>query len=248
MRYCAALLLACSLHAEVSYERLLNAAKEPNNWLTYWGDYTAVRHRTLKQINTTNVGKMQLEWMFQTGVAGAFQTVPLVVDGVMYVTAGEGNSFAVDAQSGRQLWSYKYPMPKTKLCCGTANRGMAILGDRVFVVTPDAHLIALDARTGRLVWNTEFGKAEDQYGATLAPLAVKDKILVGVSGGEWGIRGYVDAYYAKTGERAWRFYTTASSPSPPSPNHSAPICPASRPACSRPRPTAGASLTFSATG
>jgi alcohol dehydrogenase (cytochrome c) len=108
----------------------------------------------------------------------------------MYLTAPGGFAFAVDARSGRQLWSYKYPLPPdAKLCCGTINRGLAILGDRLFLVTPDAHLVAIDSRTGTRIWDSEIAPAAQSYGGTLAPLAVKDKIVVGVAGGEWGVRG-----------------------------------------------------------
>jgi alcohol dehydrogenase (cytochrome c) len=199
---------ASALPAQVTYERLLNALKEPQNWLTYWGDYTGVRHRDLKQINTANVKDLRVEWMFQTGMAGgAFQTVPLVVDGIMYFTAGEGTAYAVDARSGRQLWRYKHAFPAGRSTSGV-NRGMAILDDLVYMVTIDSHLVALDIKTGWPVWDTEMVpyKAGTYY-ATLSPLVVKDKVIAGIGGGEQGIRGFLDAYDAKTGKRAWRFWT-----------------------------------------
>ena len=209
-------LCAATLSAQpVSFDRIVNAKSEPQNWLTYWGDYGAQRYRELKQINTTNVKDMRMEWIFQTGQSGAFETVPLVVDGIMYLTAANGYAYALDARSGRQLWMFKYPLPEgAKLCCGTVNRGLAILDDKVYMVTPDAHVVALEAATGRLVWNQDMAPGEKSYGGTLAPLAVKDKIIVGVSGGEFGIRGFVDAYDAKTGERAWRFYTVPAKGEP----------------------------------
>jgi alcohol dehydrogenase (cytochrome c) len=199
----------------VPYERIVNAAKEPHNWLTYWGDYDATRYRALDQINTSNVDFLRAEWMFQTGERGAFETVPLVIDGVMYFTVQEGKAYAVDAKSGRQIWEYKYPLAKDiKLCCGTINRGLAALGSRLFMVTPDACVVALDIRNGRQLWKAEMADYKGGYGATLAPLAVKDKIIVGVSGGEFGIRGFVDAYDAATGKRAWRFYTVPAKGEP----------------------------------
>ncbi|MBV8820074.1 MAG: PQQ-binding-like beta-propeller repeat protein, partial [Acidobacteriaceae bacterium] len=212
----ATLAFAAVLGAQnVSFERIVNAKSEPQNWLTYWGDYGAQRYRDLKQINTANVKDLRVEWIFQTGQSGAFETVPLVVDGIMYFTAPNALAFAVDARSGRQLWQFKYSLPENaKLCCGTVNRGFAILGDRLFMVTPDAHLLALEAATGRLIWNREFASTAQSYGATLAPLAVKDKIIVGVSGGEFGIRGYVDAFDAQSGEHAWRFYTIPATGEP----------------------------------
>src|SRR3954471_15771985 len=127
MRVLAFVLLLAPVGAQVTYDRLVNAKSEPQNWLTYWGDYSAIRYRELKQIDTTNVHNLRLEWIFQTGEPGRFQTVPLVDDGVMYLTAPGGHGFAIDAHSGRELWHYKYPMPaNVKLCCGTPNRGFAM--------------------------------------------------------------------------------------------------------------------------
>lgn len=205
-----ALTFAAALYAQnpVTHERLVNALKEQHNWLTYWGDYSAIRHRDIGQINTANVKDLHLEWMFQTGVSGTFQAVPLVVDGVMYFSGGEGTAFAIDARTGRQLWRYKYPLPAGKeFVNGTVNRGLAILGRNVFMAVPNAHVVALDIRTGKLVWEAEMADFTKGYGATVAPLVVKDKVLVGITGGEYGIRGFVDAFDAATGKRAWRFYT-----------------------------------------
>lgn len=201
------LLCVSLLPAQVTYDRLVNALKEQQNWLTYWGDYSAVRHRDLKQIDTGNVKDLRLEWIFQTGQPGAFEVVPLVVDGVMYLTGGNGYAYALDARSGRQLWQYKHAFPPGRKASGV-NRGMAILGDRVFMVTPDANVVALEATTGRLIWQTEMAPYNNgQYTATMAPLAIKDKIITGISGAEFGIRGFIDAYDAATGKRVWRFYT-----------------------------------------
>ncbi len=198
----------------VTYDRIVNASNEQQNWLTYWGDYTGVRHRSLKQIHTGNVKDLRVEWMFQTGQTGSFETVPLVVDGVMYITAGNGVAFALDARSGRQLWQYKHAFPPGEKA-GGVNRGFAILGDRLFMVTPDAHVVALEARTGRLVWETEMAAyTKGQYTATLAPLVVKDKIITGISGAEFGIRGFVDAYDAATGKRVWRFWSVPAKGEP----------------------------------
>src|SRR5689334_16212117 len=210
MKRAALLFLAAAsvLPAQVTYERLLNALKEPQNWLTYWGDYTAVRHRDLKQINLTNAKDLRVEWMFQTGVqGGAFETVPLVVDGIMYFTAGEGTAFALDARSGRQLWRYKHAFPPGRKVSGV-NRGMAILGNLLYMVTIDSHLVALDAATGKPVWDTEMVPyVAGTYYNTISPLVVKDKVIAGIGGGEQGVRGFLDAYDAKTGKRVWRFWT-----------------------------------------
>src|SRR5215207_3078770 len=133
------LLAAVSMPAQVTYERIVNQAKEPGNWLTYQGDYGAVRHRELNQINSENVRNLRVEWIYQTGISGAFETVPLVVDGVMYISGGEGTAMALDPRTGRQYWRYKYNMPRdVKLCCGGVNRGLAMLGTRLFLTTPDA--------------------------------------------------------------------------------------------------------------
>src|SRR5437660_219298 len=130
------LVSAALLPAQVTYNRIVNALKEQQNWLTYWGDYSAVRHRDLKQINTANVKDLRVEWMFQTGQTGAFEVVPLVVDGIMYFTGGNGTAFAVDARSGRQLWQYKHAFPAGHKASGV-NRGKARLRDGLLMGTPD---------------------------------------------------------------------------------------------------------------
>lgn len=215
----AALLCISTLSgADVSFDRIVHAQNDPRNWLTYWGDYHAIRFRDLKQINDKNVGKLRLEWMFQSDIVGAFETVPLVVDGVMYVSTPDASAYAIDARSGRQLWRYQYHIPKdARYCCGDANRGLAILGGRIFMLTPDARLLALDARTGSLVWSVEVAPSTGgSFGGAEAPLVVKDKVVVGVAAGDYGIRGFLDAYYADTGKRAWRFWTI---PGPGEPGH-----------------------------
>lgn len=195
--------------ADVTFEQLVHARENPRTWLTYWGDYHATRFRDLKQITDKNVNRLRLDWMFQTGAPGAFQTVPLVVDGVMYFSAPNTTIYAVDARSGRELWRYRYQIPKdARFCCGTTNRGLAILNKRIFMLTPDARLIAVDARNGELIWNVEVASAKGgSFGGAAAPLIVKDKVIVGVAAGDYGIRGFLDAYYADTGKKAWRFWT-----------------------------------------
>ena len=193
---------------QVTYERLLKAANEPHNWFTYSGDYSGRRYNLLKQIHTGNVEQLAVQWVFQTGATGTFQATPLVIDGVMYVT-GQGNrAFALDARTGRLLWRYQRTLPdKIPLCCGEINRGMAALGDKVFMATLDAHVIALDAKTGSVIWDVAAEDYRKGHIFTSAPLVIKDKVVVGISGGEYGIRGFIDAYDAETGKRAWRFYT-----------------------------------------
>ncbi len=200
--------LSYSIHAQVGYDRLLNAAKEPRNWLTYSGGYFSNRYSLLTQVSPANVKNLELKWMYQAAVAGAWQTTPLVVDGVMYLTQRPNDVVALDAKTGRVFWIYRHTLaPDQIVCCGANNRGLAILGDTLFMGTLDAHLVAIDAKTGRPLWNTQVAESKSGYSLTLAPLAVKDKIIVGVGGGEYGIRGFVAAFNAKTGHEVWRFYT-----------------------------------------
>ena len=203
--------------AQVTSERLLNSSKEPQNWLMYSGNYAGHRFSALDQINTSNAASLVPKWAYQTMAGGKFETTPLVVDGVLYGTGQEDRVFALDARSGRPIWQYQRALPvDIKPCCGRVNRGMAILGDKVFVATLDAHVLALDAKTGAVVWDVESANHAKGYSFTLAPLVIKNLVLVGVSGGEYGIRGFIDAYDATTGARKWRFYTI---PGPGEPGH-----------------------------
>ena len=139
---------------------------------------------------------------------GAWQASPLVVDGIMYVTQRPNDVLAVDAKTGRVFWQYRYNnSPDARVCCGSNNRGVAMLGDAVFMGTLDGHLVSIDATTGRPLWNIAVGDPKLGYSITMAPLIVKDKVLVGVGGGEYGIRGFVAAFDARTGKEMWRFYT-----------------------------------------
>ena len=201
--------------AQVTFERVLNSASEPQNWLTYSGNYAGWRYSTLDQVNVGNITKLQAQWVFQTGVAGLFETTPLVVDGVLYGTGPEDAAFALDARTGKAIWRYKRILPdRMTVCCGHVNRGFAILGSNVYMATLDAHVIALDTKTGNLVWDVAAADPSKGYSFTLAPLLVKDKIVVGISGGEYGIRGFIDAYDAKTGKRVWRHYTVPAAGEP----------------------------------
>ena len=193
---------------QVPPARLLAAAREPENWLTYSGGYAGHRFSGLKQVDTRNARDLAIRWVFQSGVSGNFETTPLVVDGVMYVTGPENHVWALEARTGRSIWHYRRALPdKVRACCGHVNRGVAALGDRVFLATLDAHVVALDGKTGSVVWDVEAADYKAGNSFTLAPLAVKDKVIVGVAGGEIGVRGFIDAYDAQTGVRAWRFYT-----------------------------------------
>ncbi len=211
------LLSALSGHAQVSFDRLLHASDEPQNWLTYSGSYLSQRYTRLDQVSPANVKNLELKWVFQAQSLQKFEATPLVVDGIMYVTQAPNDVVALDAKSGRVFWVYHYnPSQAARPCCGIVNRGVAILGDTLFMATVDAHLIAIDAKGGRPVWNVKVADAAAGYAMTLAPLVIKDKVIVRVAGAEFGIRGFVAAFNAATGKEAWRFYTIAG---PGEPGH-----------------------------
>jgi alcohol dehydrogenase (cytochrome c) len=201
--------------AQVSYEQLLQASQEPQSWLTYSGDYTSQRHSRLDQIHPGNVQNLSPRWIFQSAAPGKFEASPLAVNGILYVTAQENLAYAIDAHTGRAIWKYQRAVPaKVNACCGHVNRGFAMLADRLFLATLDGHVVALDSKTGNLLWDVQAGDYRVGYTFTVAPLVVKDKVIVGVSGGEYGIRGFIDAYDAETGKRAWRFNTVPAAGEP----------------------------------
>ncbi len=192
----------------LTFERIVNSRKEPHNWLTYFGDYEGRHYSLLKQINADNVSQLQTAWVFQPQGNGILQASPLVVDGVMYTTAASNYAYALDAATGRMLWEYKYQAKDPKYDVkGAINRGFAMLGGRLFMTTGDAYVVALDARTGRLLWEAKLAEVSEGYFSTMSPLAIKDRVIVGMSGGEFGVRGFLDAYDAATGKRLWRFWT-----------------------------------------
>lgn len=206
----AALAATCAEAQNVSFERIRDSAKEPHNWLTYSGNYNGQRYSTLDQVNVDTVKRLKVAWVHQSGTLESHQTSPIVVDGVMFITEGPNIVKSLDAKTGTLIWRYEKKIPSDlRLCCGRPNRGVAILNDTVFYGSIDAHLIALDARTGRVKWEVEMADHTLGYSSTVAPLAVNDKIIIGVAGGEFGIRAFIDAYDWKTGKRAWRFYTVA---------------------------------------
>lgn len=210
-RLLAALSLATvtTLGAQVSDSRLRAARAEPANWLTYSGDFGSQRYSALSQITPANVASLRPAWIYQAAEPGILQTSPIVVDGVMYLTEFKGHVVALDARSGRVLWRYQQTLPANLLALGFAptNRGVAVLDSTVFVGAPDARLIALDARSGAVRWIAQVGDNALGYAITGAPLAFGSVVVVGVSGAEAGIRGFLDAYDARTGERRWRFHT-----------------------------------------
>ena len=202
--------------SNVDSERIRNATSEPENWLTYYGTYDAQRHSGLDQINKDNVKRLSAAWVFQAGSVGlhsgsstySFEASPLVVDGVMFVSGPEGKLWAIDGKTGEELWRYRHASPyDVSLCCGNVNRGVAVGHGKVYLYTLNAHLIALDAQTGDLVYDVINGDVRAGESGTVAPLIVKDMVIVGSSGGEFGLRGHLDAFDAQTGERRWRCYT-----------------------------------------
>jgi alcohol dehydrogenase (cytochrome c) len=202
------LIAASCAFAQVTSQRLANAAAEPANWLTYNGSYASMHHTALSGITPANVGSLELKWVWQARSLEKLETTPLVVDGVMYLTEPPNNIVAVDAKSGRVYWMYRHELPSVVYpCCGSVNRGLAILGDTLFMGTLDARLIAIDARTGRKKWDTAVADYTKGISVTLAPLVVKDKVIIGTAGGEYGIQGFVAAYDAATGQEVWKFRT-----------------------------------------
>jgi alcohol dehydrogenase (cytochrome c) len=179
-----------------------------SRWLTFGGNPANQRHSPLTQITPDNVSRLQPQWTFQTATIGQFETTPLLRDNVLYVTGPNNVNWAIDARTGREIWRYRRELPRDlTACCGLVNRGFAMLGDKLFLATLDAHVVALDRRTGAVVWDATMQDFKIGYAATIAPIVAKNKVIAAVAGGEYGIRGFIDAYDADTGKRAWRFYT-----------------------------------------
>jgi alcohol dehydrogenase (cytochrome c) len=178
------------------------------NWTSYNGDYTGRRYSSLREINVGNVSELRAAWVFHPGNSQNLEVTPVVFHGIMFVTSAN-DVFALDARTGRALWHYRRPISSGLLDDAAAhkNRGVAVWHDSVYVETDDAHLLCLDARSGSLRWDIEYADKAKQYGATSAPLVVKDLVIVGTSGGDSGVRGFVAAYDAETGKLKWRFWT-----------------------------------------
>ena len=197
-----------TLFAQVSFDRIVQADKEPHNWLTYSGGFQSQRYSTLSQITPQNAKDLELQWAYQARSLEKFEATALVVDGILYTVQAPNDVIALDAVTGRPYWTYSYtPAADARPCCGRINRGLAILGDTLFMGTIDAHLVAIDAKNGKPLWNTTVAKAASGYALTHAPLVVKDKVIVGTAGGEYGIRGFIAAYNVRTGKEVWRFHT-----------------------------------------
>jgi alcohol dehydrogenase (cytochrome c) len=193
----------------VTQDMLDRADGDANNFLHTNGNYAQTRYYPASQINKDNVRKLRPAWIFQTDVMESMETSPLIVNGVMYATTSFDHVYALNAATGEQIWHYKHKMgPITTYCCGPNNRGVAALGDKVYLGTLDAKLVALDAKSGKVVWETQIADPELGYSETMAPTAVNGKILIGTNGGEYGIRGFVKAFDAESGELVWTFHTT----------------------------------------
>lgn len=201
--------------APVTQEHLAEGTELTDRWLMYGGNYANWRYSPLADINRDNVAQLRPAWIFQPGIPGQFETSPIVVDGTMYVTAAYNNLFALDAETGEMKWHYAHQMPsEIQICCGPTNRGVAVHGDRIFMGTLDARLIAFDRTTGNVLWNVEMDKFANGYSSTAAPLVIDDKVIIGSAGGEYGARGFIDAYDVASGKRLWRRYTIPAAGEP----------------------------------
>ncbi len=194
----------------VTADMLANARNDGGrNWMMYGRDYTNQRWSPLTAINATNVQNLRVAWMYQTGISrlGSFETTPLVVDGVMYLTTPYNVAIAVNARTGREIWRYEHKLGTQIYCCGPNNRGVAVSGTTVYMATLDARLVALDSKTGKVKWDIEVADPEAGYSETMAPLVVDNMLILGTSGAEYGIRGFVRAYNKDTGELMCNWYT-----------------------------------------
>ena len=201
-------------YSPVTDARLANP--EPENWLMYRRTYDSWGYSPLDKINTTNVKRLAPVWSISTGVVEGHQAPPIVNDGVMFVATPQNQVLALDAKSGDLLWRYVRELPEDLVQIHPTNRGVALYGDRVYLATVDCFLVALNAQTGQVMWEQKVEDYTGGYYMTLAPLVAKGKVQVGVSGGEFGIRGFVAAYDANRGEQAWKTYTI---PGPGEPGH-----------------------------
>ena len=192
----------------VTGDLLAKSPTAPGNWLLYGGDYRKSRHSPATALTPATVKDLQVAWSAPTGTTGQFEASPVVYGGVMYVTTSYNRILALDAKTGQFLWRYDVKLPDDlRLCCGPANRGVAIGGDLVIMATLDAHLIAFERMTGKVAWTVTLADYKDGYSATSAPLIIGDLVYTGVAGGEFGASGFVDAYDVKTGKQVWRIHT-----------------------------------------
>ena len=189
---------------------LLAGAADPEKWLLYGGDYANYRHSPIADITPDNVADLQVVWAFPTGTTEQFEVSPTIYDGIMYVTTSFNRLFALNAETGEIYWRYDHPLPDRqdmKLCCGTVNRGAAISGDLVMMATLDAKMVAFHRLTGEKQWEVTLAEHDAGFSATSVPMIVRDMAVIGIAGGEFGVRGFFDAYDVATGELRWRHYT-----------------------------------------
>jgi len=192
----------------VSQDLLDKAAGDSNNFLHTNGNYSQTRFYPAEQINRENVHDLKRAWTFKMDVVDSLETTPIIINGTMYVTSSFNHVYALDAKTGKEKWHYKHKMgPITTYCCGPNNRGVAALDDMVYMGTLDSRLVALNAKTGKKVWDVQIADPEKGYSETMAPTIVNGKILIGTNGGEYGIRGFVKAFDAKSGKLLWTFNT-----------------------------------------
>lgn len=202
--------------APVTAAELQHAEDVPGAWLMYSGSYAGHRHSRLREINRENVSQLRVEWsrQFSTPVERV-ETSPIVRGSTMFVTEPPNRVLALDASSGEVLWTYSRDLPsQLLLCCGPVNRGVTLMGNKVFLGTLDAHMVALDADTGKVIWDVPVAEPSKGYSITSAPLAIDDMVVTGVAGGEYGARGFIDAYDAATGKLRWRYYTAPGAGQP----------------------------------
>ena len=199
--------VATTASAQVEFDTILDPSTQPGNWLSYSRTLDNQRHSPLSQINTENAKDLELAWVWQAKSLEKFEATPLVVDGVMYTVQAPNDIVALDAATGRIFWTYHHENGPNRTCCGRVNRGLAILGNTLFMGTVDAHLIAVDARSGSLLWDTVVTSESLTYSITMPPTVIRDKVYIGTAGGDTGIRAFVAAYDVNTGKELWRFYT-----------------------------------------
>jgi len=202
------LAVAQSPSGPITFERIQNSNREPQNWLTYSGNNMGQRYSPLTQVTPQNVQNLELAWLWQARSVEKFEATSIALDGVLYTVQAPNDIVALDAATGRPRWTFLYRnLPEGRNCCGQVNRGLAILGETLFMGTLDAHILAVDAKSGTLLWKTKVAEASQRYAITHAPLVIKDKVLVGTAGGDGGAPGIIAAFDAKTGQEVWRFHT-----------------------------------------
>jgi quinohemoprotein ethanol dehydrogenase len=215
----AALLLSAAERtrgpADVDAARLAAADSEPGDWMSVGRTYSEQRYSPLDRINAGNVGRLGLAWSFELATNRGVEATPVVVDGVMYVTSSWSVVYALNAKTGEPLWKYDPQVPREtgfKACCDVVNRGVAVWQGKVYSATLDGRLLAIDAATGKLAWSVVTVDQTKSYTITMAPRVVHGRVLIGNSGSEYGVRGYLSAYDAADGKLAWRFYTVPEDP------------------------------------